>query len=247
MYIYVVVVEKEKYYREGFNVVTQVRLEEAAGERCLVVPYQEFNLRLVEELRPSAIVMSGFGGHFQDRPVEWFWGMGDVMQHAGVPMLCICGSHQLLAFTYNQDLHAITRLQDEPIRKLDPEEDFPRQALLYTPIEDIANYYVASGFFPIRQVKADPLFDGLPPVMTLRCAHYCEVKQLPPGFELLASSRHSPIEVMRHSRRPLYAVQFHPEKYETPWLDGRRLLENFAAIARRFWADRDPRVAMRPG
>lgn len=41
-------------------------------------------------------------------------------------------------------------------------------------------------------------------------------------------------------------AQFHPEKYEAPWLDGRRLLENFAAIARRFWADRDSAVAAPP-
>jgi GMP synthase-like glutamine amidotransferase len=246
MYIYVAVVEREKYYREGFNVVTQVRLEEASGERCLVVPYQEFDMRVVEELRPRAIVMSGFGGHFQDRPVEWFWGMSDVMHRADLPILCICGSHQILAFTFNRDLHAIARLEDEPIRKLAPDEDFPRQPLYNTSIEDIANYYVAGGFFPIHQVSPDPLFAGLPPAMTLRCAHYCEVKQLPPGFELLASSKHSPIEAMRHRDRPLYGVQFHPEKYEAPWLDGRRVLENFAAITRQFWTERHAAQSDRP-
>jgi GMP synthase-like glutamine amidotransferase len=235
MYIYVSVIEREKYYRGGYNAVSAVRIEAAAGEPCLVVPYQSFNLSLVDELRPRAIVMSGFGTHFQDMPVESFWGMDEVLHRAEFPILCICGSHQLLAFSYNRDLHDTPRLYDEPVRLLDAGEDFPRQALLATPQNDTADYYVASGFFPIRRVKDDPLFDGLPPAMTMRCAHYCEVKRLPPGFEVLACSGHSPIEAMRHVDRPLYGVQFHPEKYEAPWLDGKRLLENFAAIVCDFW------------
>ena len=47
--------------------------------------------------------------------------------------------------------------------------------------------------------------------MMLRCAHYCEVKKLPPGFELLASSGHCRIAAVRHRDRPLYGTQFHPE------------------------------------
>jgi GMP synthase-like glutamine amidotransferase len=164
--------------------------------------------------------------------------MNEVMHQADVPMLCICGSHQLLAFAYNRDLTRTPRLYDEPIRKLAPDEDFPRQPLLYTPAEEIANYFVASGFFPIHKVQDDPLFAGLPNPMMMRCAHYCEVKQLPAGFELLASSKHSQIEAMRHATRPVYGVEFHPEKYEGPWLDGRKLLENFAEIVRQFWSRR---------
>lgn len=238
MYLYVAVIEKERYYAEGYNSVTAVRLEQASGERCVVVPYQELSLALVEELKPHAIVMSGFGGHFQDREVRWFLGMDEVMQRAQLPMLCICGSHQLLAHAFSRDLARVERLYDEPIRKLEPEEDFPRQPLLYTPIKDIASYYVASGFYPIRVVKADPLFEGLPPVIHLRCAHYCEVKRLPAGFELLAASKHSPIEAMKHTTRPLYGVQFHPEKYEAPWLDGQQLLKNFACVVSEYWEDR---------
>ena len=75
--------------------------------------------------------------------------------------------------------------------------------------------------------------------VTMRCSHYCEVKKLPKGFELLASSDHCRIEAMRHKHKPLYGTQFHPEAYDEPFLHGKRLLENFAAIVDEFWQSRD--------
>lgn len=240
MYLFVLVQEKEYYYRDGpiHQARVKARLEEASGERCLIVPYQEFDMGVVEELKPRAIAMSGFGGHFQSRRVEWFWGMDEVLRRAEVPIICFCGSHQLLAFCFNHDLHAIARLEDEPMRQLGPEEDLPRLGQ-GDPEYDLSSYYVANGFFPIHRVKDDPLFAGLPETMMMRCWHYCEVKQLPAEFDLLASSGHCRIEAMRHKRRPLYGTQFHPEEYEAPFFDGRTLLRNFARIVDEYWDQRE--------
>ena len=71
--------------------------------------------------------------------------------------------------------------------------------------------------------------------MIMRCSHYCEVKRIPKGFELLASSDHCRIEAMRDRKRPLWATQFHPEAYDAPFFHGRKLLGNFAAIVEEFW------------
>jgi GMP synthase-like glutamine amidotransferase len=229
--------EKESYYTNGPDGRVKARLEEASGERCLVVPYQEFDMSVVRELKPRAIAMSGFGGHFQQREVEWFWGMDEVLHQAEVPMICFCGSHQVLGFAFNRDLRHTERLYDEPMRKIGPEEDLPRRPH-QSPGVDLSGYYVADGFFPIWRVKDDPLFRGLPEVMTMRCAHYCKVQQLPPGFELLARSGHCAIETMRHKSRPLYGTQFHPEHYEAPFFDGRTVLSNFAEIVRDYWQSR---------
>lgn len=235
MYIYVVVQEKESYYQDGpAGGRVKARLEQASGERCLIVPYQEFNMAAVRELRPRAIVMSGFGGHFQQRKVEWFLGMNEVLHEAEIPMLAFCGSYQLMAFAFNKDLTRTPLLEDEPIRRIGPEEDLPRRPQ-QSPDVDLSGFYVADGFFPIYQVRDDPLFAGLPKVMMMRCQHYCEVKQLPPGFVVLARSGHSPIEAIRHETRPLRGTGFHPEAYEPPFFDGRTLLENFAQIVRNFW------------
>jgi GMP synthase-like glutamine amidotransferase len=233
MYIFVTVQDKEQYYSDGPAGRNKARLEKASGERCLIVPYREFDLKVVRDLKPRAVVMSGFGGHFQSRPVKWFLGMDEVLHTADLPMLCICGSHQVLGFSFNKNLRRVKQLRDEPVRKIKANEDFPRRAQ-GDPKYDLSEFYVAEGFFPITRIKPDPLFRGLPKRMIMRCSHYCEVKKLPSSFELLATSAHSRIEAMRHRSRPLYGTQFHPEAFEAPFFHGRRLLENFANIVRDF-------------
>ncbi len=237
MYIFVTVQEKEQYYNEWPSGRVKARLERASGERCLIVPYQEFNMDIINELQPRAIAMSGFGGHFQSRKVEHFFGMDEVLHNADIPILCFCGSHQVLGFSFNRNLRKVKKLKDEPMRKIHPDEDLPRRAQ-GDPQYDLSDFFVTDGFFPIKRVKADPLFRGLPHTMIMRCSHYCEVKKLPPDFELLASSGHCGIEAMRHRDRPLYGTQFHPEAYEAPFFHGRTLLENFGEIVRKFWRDR---------
>jgi GMP synthase-like glutamine amidotransferase len=234
MYLYVRVQSPESYYSTGPDGLVKARLEQASGERCLIVPYREFDRSVVEQLQPRAIAMSGFGGHFQDHEIEWFWGMNEVLHQCERPMICFCGSHQLLGFAYNLDLTRVERLEDEPMRRLAPGEDLPRRAR-QSPEVDLSAFYVAEGFYPIRRVRDDPLFAGLPETMTMRCSHYCEVKTLPPGFDLLASSGHCRIAAMRHREKPLYGTQFHPEAYAAPFFHGRALLENFARIVDAFW------------
>jgi GMP synthase-like glutamine amidotransferase len=234
MYVYVRFTEKEQYYKTGPDGRVKARLEQASGERCLVVPYQEMTMQVAEELAPRAIVMSGFGGHFHGRNIEWFFGVHEVFRQAPVPMICFCGSHQLLGFCRERDIRNLKELRDCPMRKLTSDEHWPRRPCT-DPEYDLSGYFVAEGFFPIRRVKADPIFAGLPATMIMRCSHYCEVKRLPRGFELLASSDHCRIEAMRHRSDPIYSTQFHPEGHEAPFLHGKKLLENFAAVVDRFW------------
>ena len=62
-------------------------------------------------------------------------------------------------------------------------------------------------------------------------AHYCEIKTLPPGFELLASSPECRIEMMKHRERPLYGAQFHAEIWQAPYNDGEKIMRNFFRLA----------------
>jgi GMP synthase-like glutamine amidotransferase len=243
MYLYIAVTPRETYYAEGplRHGVYNARMEQAAGERSLVIPYQEFEgLKTVRELKPRAVVMSGFGPRFEDLEIRDFYAMDEVMKSADLPVLCICGSHQLAGYCFNQDIHRLERLKDLPMRELQPGDPLPRQAMGTDPGGlQKARHFMASGFYEIERLKADPLFDGLPERMLLRCAHYCEVKQLPPGFDVLARSGHCAIEAMKHQTRCVYGVQFHPEQYEAPFLHGRTVLENFAGIVNSFWAKRN--------
>ena len=246
MWLFVTVQEKEDYYANGPGGRIKARLELASGERCLVVPYQEIDLRAVRELAPRAIAFGGFGGRFQDRDAAWFRGMDEVFHGADVPMLCFCGSHQVLGHSFSRDLSRTKRLRDQPMRRLSESDEAPRRAR-QSPTVDLSGWYVADGFVPITRVRDDPLFAGLPRRMIMRCAHYAEVKRLPPDFVLLASSGHCRIEAMRHRTRPLWGTQFHPEAYDAPFFHGRRILENFARIVRGFWRNspQDARPARR--
>ena len=73
----------------------------------------------------------------------------------------------------------------------------------------------------------DPLFEGLPRSLMLLESRYEVVKSLPDGFVLLARSETSRIATMKHPGRPLYGVQFHPERFTKEHPEGDAVVGNF--------------------
>jgi GMP synthase (glutamine-hydrolysing) len=61
-------------------------------------------------------------------------------------------------------------------------------------------------------VGKDALFSGLPKTISVFESHHEIVETVPKDFVLLARSRTSPVAAMRHGKRPLFGVQFHPER-----------------------------------
>jgi GMP synthase-like glutamine amidotransferase len=206
------------------------RFETASGGAlCLVVPFNRVTQELMKRLAPEAVVMSGFARSFQDYEVKSFLGVTDWVKTTETPTLALCGSHQLLGFCFNRDLRHTTRLQDEPMRRLQPGEPITNPD--YHP-----EHFMERGFYTLTlssEGEKDGLFAGINKSPILYESHYCEIKQLPPDFELLASSPECRIQAIRHRRRPLYGVQFHPEDYAERFPDGKRLLENFFRLADR--------------
>jgi GMP synthase (glutamine-hydrolysing) len=202
----------------------QLRFEELSGEPCLLARYKSFRPALLKELRPKAIVMSGFGRSFHTFDRRDLIGVNDAVKRAEAPILAICGSHQLVAMLYNHNVRRVARFEDEPMRKLHPGEPDLRPD--YHP-----GYFMETGFHRIRIVEDDPLFAGFRGEFVCLESHYCEVKRLPKGFRLLASTDECRVQCYRHPERPLYGVQFHPEGYTPDYPDGKRLIENFFRIA----------------
>jgi GMP synthase-like glutamine amidotransferase len=87
------------------------------------------------------------------------------------------------------------------------------------------------GFCKVRLLKRDPLFDGLGPEIQVLQQHMSECKQVPPQFEVLASSDVCRVQVIKHRTRLVYGTQFHPEAYDNGHPDGKRLLQNFFRVA----------------
>ena len=88
------------------------------------------------------------------------------------------------------------------------------------------------GVWPVEIVAEDPLFEGVGNPILVRESHRSEIKQLPDGFRLLASSADCRIQAMVHETLPLYGTQFHPESRLEHYLDGHRIVANFFRIAR---------------
>ncbi len=72
----------------------------------------------------------------------------------------------------------------------------------------------------------NPLTPGLPPQLNVWMSHGDRIEQLPPGFEVLASSENSPVAAMGDRQRQWYGLQFHPEVKHTP--QGGEILRAFA-------------------
>ncbi|MDD1771298.1 MAG: GMP synthase subunit A [Methanomassiliicoccales archaeon] len=73
--------------------------------------------------------------------------------------------------------------------------------------------------------EADGLFAGLPKEFDVWESHNDEVKNVPERFEVLAHSNTCKVEAMRSIKRPLYALQFHPEVENTDF--GMDIFRNF--------------------
>jgi GMP synthase (glutamine-hydrolysing) len=73
--------------------------------------------------------------------------------------------------------------------------------------------------------EGSPLFEGLDHAFQVWMSHGDRVNRLPPDFEVIGKSAHSPCAAVADKTRRLYGVQFHPEVLHTP--DGARILGNF--------------------
>ncbi len=78
----------------------------------------------------------------------------------------------------------------------------------------------------VKIVEDDPLFEGWGEEEYVWMSHADYVAEPPPGFKVLAVSENGYIAAMRHSEKPIYGVQFHPEVKHTP--KGAAMLHNYA-------------------
>jgi len=179
---------------------------------------------------PSAVILGPNDTPFPAYPVAFDRFLGWVRARRG-PTLGICGGHQAIALAHGA-----------PVA---PVHAVPAATTSYEKMPKVA------GPTQIRLMgDPDPLLANLDANLTVTASHVDEVKDLPQGFRVLVIGDPSRIQILRADRRPLWGVQFHPEK---PPADGspdagRVILQNYLDIVRQ-WRARFPQTGMyeRPG
>jgi GMP synthase (glutamine-hydrolysing) len=75
--------------------------------------------------------------------------------------------------------------------------------------------------------QEDRLLQNLLPASQVWMSHGDSILNLPPSFELLATTDSIPVAAFRHQQaeNPLYGLQFHPEVYHS--IEGKKILQNF--------------------
>ena len=80
----------------------------------------------------------------------------------------------------------------------------------------------------LQRSGEDELLKDVSPTSQVWMSHSDTIKQLPEGFELLATTESIPVAAFKKngtSNKALYGVQFHPEVYHST--EGKKILHNF--------------------
>lgn len=189
------------------------RLQALSGLECLVVHQSEVTGSDLDRPQIKAIMIGGRSKNASRKTDEEFYSL---IRTTKIPMIGFCGGSHMIGRAFG--------LQTQPLRKLRPGETDPNPE--YQP-----GQFKEWGFLPVRIVKWDPLFVGLPQEIVVREAHAGHLPEPPAGFELLASTDECRVQTIKHRERILYGVQFHPEAYDADHTDGQALLKNFFRIA----------------
>jgi len=189
---------------------------------------------------PEAIVMSGTLTDFDYYNPEYLKDFEEFIKTTKIPVLGICGAHQLIGFSHGNEIKTLDNREQSEIRT-----------------ERVAE-------FQYRFVKiidsSDPIFVGIDDdesgiwqdytlddkILRVWQNHGLQVIGIPEGFKHLAKSYlcNNQMMVKRSDGQLIYTVQFHLEKSFEDWSknptrwehpnesrDGRILFENFLQLA----------------
>jgi GMP synthase (glutamine-hydrolysing) len=100
------------------------------------------------------------------------------------------------------------------------------------PMRDLGQ--MLRGYEKVSVVQKHPLFDGLPSDLVVAESHRQELTKIPDEFQHLAQSTTSKVEAIVHRSKPLYGVQFHPERSNDDHPHGMMIIQNLLRQIRGF-------------
>lgn len=194
----------------------------------------------VDDFKPDAIVLSGTYSDFDYYAQEHLEAFAAFIKDTKIPVLAICGSHQLVGASFGAELKTLDGLElaEKRTNRLNEyqyrfvkivDKDDP----IFAGIDDNA-----SGVWQDYTKEDD--------ILRVWQNHGVQVDGVPEGFKLLATSYlcKNQMMVKRSEGQMIYCVQFHLEKSFEDWSknptrwehqnesrDGRVLFENFLQLA----------------
>jgi GMP synthase-like glutamine amidotransferase len=216
------------------NVIRLVR-----QPKTLTVHLSELR-KAVKQYKPDAIVMSGTYSDFDYYDAEQLTSFKDFIHTTKIPVLAICGAHQLVGMSFGSELKTLDGLELSEKRT-----------------DRVLEYQYR--FIKITDTS-DPIFSGIDDktsglwqeytkednILRVWQNHGVQVIGVPDRFKLLATSYlcKNQMMVRRSDGQLIYSVQFHLEKSFEDWSknptrwehpnesrDGRILFENFLRLA----------------
>lgn len=205
--VYIITVPEDLYtsspdYPEDRDVLAAL-----AGVPCRMIHYRELTDRPPGPSSPRILSGGKAAPHFPFEDIYTDAPFRDLLR-SPAPTLALCRSFQLAS-----------ALLGAPVRPM------PRRPGLIHK----NNAWYEEGPTGVRLLREDPLFEGLPPVITVHQNHKNEITALPPGRIPLAESAACPLQAWKDPERLFYALQFHPERGGHP--HGHTLLRNFFRLA----------------
>lgn len=192
------------------------RVAAPADGECRTCSFRDVTLAWVERLAPEAIVIGGNTTDWQRYDPASLTGLIATIRAAPAPILGICAGHQLIGRAHGAEWGPLG-----PLREDEPDPD-PRFA---------AGQRKERGFLPVQVDPTCPLFRGLEPSVPFFQSHYWQLATVPSGFVARASSSWSAIQAIERRDRPVFGVQFHPERSDQAHPQGAAVLRNFFALA----------------
>lgn len=193
-----------------------------------------------ERFRPDAIVMSGTFADFDYYNPEHIEATKKFLSTTKIPVLAICGAHQLVAMAFGAQLRTLDNLElaeKRTGRLVEYQYRFVKIVDKSDPIFE-GNDDEKSGIWQDYTTQDD--------ILRVWQNHGVQVVGVPKGFKLLATSYlcKNQMMVKRDDGQLIYCVQFHLEKSFEDWSknptrwehpnesrDGRILFENFLKLA----------------
>ena len=156
--------------------------------------------KIIREFKPKGLILSGGPASvYDDKPPHCSHDILDL----GVPLLGICYGMQWITHELGGKVAPASR------------REYGKAGLFIDdPGDLLKDIGVPSGTTQDSQHMT-----------TVWMSHGDRLERMPEGFRVIAHSKNSPIAVMKHETRPLYALQFHPEVIHTH--EGTGILKNF--------------------